>query len=168
MNGAAPLRSARLDIEPVRAVLANEVWPQLDDERLWRYFPSQRPATLGDLQRLYKKWERGSPHASQVWCNWLCRERSSGHLVASMQATVFPHEAVSYVAYMVFARHQRKGYASEATQAVIAYVRDTYAVRTFFAEMDKRNEPSYRLAESLGFKRAKRHDPDEYVYELRL
>lgn len=168
MNGAALLRTARLDLEPVRREHAREAWPLLDDERLWRYFPSQRPATLDDLQRLYDKWDRGSAHANQVWCNWLCRERSSGQLVASTQATIFPHEAVSYVAYMVYVQHQRKGYAREATEAVIAYARSAYAVNTFFAEMDKRNEASYRLAESLGFKRVDRHDADEYLYELRL
>lgn len=161
------LYTRRLDLEPVRRAHAAEIWPQLDDERMWRYFPELRPQTLADLEVLYEKWDRGSPQPGQVWLNWLCRDRASGELVAAMQATVFPNERAAFLAYAVYPRHQRKGYAREGVRAVIAHVGEQYAVERFFAEMDTRNEPSYRLAESLGFVRVETR-PDEYVYELTL
>jgi RimJ/RimL family protein N-acetyltransferase len=171
------LQTARLVLEPVRASHAPEIWPQLDDERMWRYFPALRPATLEDLRRLYEKWERGSRLDDEMWLNWLCRERPQGVLVAAMQATVYMRERAAYLAYAVYPLHQRKGYAREAAQCVIAHVRERYGVERVFAEMDTRNEASFRLAESLGFTRVETRlaverglgsDADEYVYELRL
>lgn len=177
MIGTSPLHTARLDLEPVRASHAMEAWPQLDDERMWAYFPALRPATVDDLRRRYEEWERGATDERQAWLNWMCRERASGTLVGAMQATVFLPERASYIAYAIYPVHQRNGYALEACQAVIAQVRDAYGVRRFFAEMDTRNEPSYRLAESLGFIRVETHEhverdhgieADEYLYELNL
>lgn len=164
---ATELHTQRLDLEPVRPEHALEAWPFLDDSRMWRYFEEQRPATLDDLRRLYEKWQRGSRDADQVWLNWLCRERCSGKLVGSMQATVFTEEALSLVAYAVYPQHQRKGYAKEAIAAIIEYVNRTYGITRFVAEMDQRNEASFRFAESLGFVRAQT-GPLDYVYELQL
>ena len=81
----------------------------------------------------------------------------------------------TYIAYAVYPAYQRKGYAREACEAIIAHLRDR-RVKRILAEMDVQNEASYHLAESLGFKRietrhAVQHGPfttDEYVYELSL
>ena len=159
------LHSARLDLEPVRPSLADEAWPQVDDERMWTYFPELRPATRGDLRAQYERWERGSRDPSQIWLNWLCRDRSKNVLIGSMQATLFPDERSAYLAYAVYPEHQRLGYAAEASRCVIEHLRDRYHVRRILAEMDVRNEPSFRLAESLGFKRVTR-EGNSYVYEL--
>jgi len=90
-----------------------------------------------------------------------------------MQATIRGHRA-AYIAYAFYPANQRKGYAREAAQAVIAHLREAYGITRFRAEMDTRNEPSYRLAESLGFTRIETHEaPDlgqgpakEYLYEF--
>lgn len=167
MNATPLLRTEHLDLEPVRVAHAQEVWTQLDDERMWRYFPQLRPKTIDNLQALYAKWERGSTDAGEVWWNWLCRDRDSGELTAAMQSTIMLGERVAYVAYAVYVRHQRKGFAREALQAIVERVRETFGITRFLAVMDTRNEPSFRLAESLGFTRMQTAD-GEYVYELRL
>lgn len=166
MNATPELQTQRLVLEPVRPQHAQEAWPHLDDERMWRYFEEQRPATLDALVRLYEKWARGSPRDDEIWLNWLCRERSSAKLVGSVQATVLLSERFSFVAYAVYPEHRRTGYAREATQAIIAHVEERYGITRFRAEMDKRNEASFRLAESMGFVRAAARDGD-YVYELK-
>ena len=161
----AQLYTARLALEPVRAAHAAEIWPQVDDERMWQFFPEKRPAGLDALRRLYQKWERGSASADEVWCNWLCRERATSTLVASMQATVFPARRLSYIAYATYPSHQRKGFGTEAARAVIDYIAEAFGVERFWAEMDARNEPSYRLAEAIGFSRIETR-AGEYLYEL--
>ncbi len=167
MNSTPSLQTLRLDLEPVRPDHAQEAWPQFDDERMWRYVFSQRPSTVDDLRARYERWERGSPHADQVWRNWLCRDRATGAPVGVVQATIFPQEAVSYIAYAIFPAHQRNGYAREAAQAIIDYVKKAFGVGRFFAEMDVQNQASFRLAESLGFVRVETR-ADEYLYELTL
>jgi ribosomal-protein-alanine N-acetyltransferase len=168
----AILKTARMDLEPVRESHADEAWTSVDDERLWRYFPRLRPKTLNDLRMLYRRWERAVP-SDEVWLNWLCRERAGGALVGAMQATV-RDRGVAYIAYAFYPANQRKGYAREAAAAVIEHLCRVYGVTRVRAEMDTRNEASFRLVESLGFARvATQQAPDlgqgnaqEFVYEL--
>ena len=167
MSAAPAIATLRLDLEPVRPDHAKEAWPQLNDERMWRYFEEQRPASEDALRRLYERWAIGSQSGDEIWLNWLCRERSSGMLAGSVQATVLLKERFSYVAYAIYPQYRRKGYAREALQAAIAHVSRKYGIDRFVAEMDRRNEPSYRLAESMGFRRAGARGAD-YVYELTL
>lgn len=170
------LRTERLELEPIRAAHAEEVWPVVDDERMWRYFPTLRPATIDDLRRTYERWERGSPDPSLRWENWLCRATEGGVPVGAMQASLYLEQRVAYIAYAIYPAYQRRGYAYEASSAVIAHLRDEHGIERIYAEMDARNEPSYELAESLGFSRVERRESverghgliaDEYVYELR-
>jgi ribosomal-protein-alanine N-acetyltransferase len=168
----AELKTTRLDLEPVRESHADEAWKSLNDERLWRYFPRLRPQTINDLRTLYRRWEYAAP-GDEVWLNWLCRERRTGVLVGGMQATV-RERRVAYIAYAFYPANQRKGYAREAAGAVIDHLCQAYAVTHVRAEMDTRNEASFRLVESLGFARvATQPAPDlgqgpaqEFVYEL--
>ncbi len=88
-------------------------------------------------------------------------------LVGSVQATLTPHERSSFIAYAVYPEHRGKGYAPEACRALIAYLRERYGVRLIVAEMDRNNEPSYGLAERLGFARVNEAG-GEFRYELRL
>ena len=116
MISTPPLQTARLDLEPVCAAHADEVWLQLDDDRMWTYFPQLRPSTIDELRALYARWERGSSDSSEVWWNWLCRERDSEEFVGATQATILLEEQLSYVAYSVYPLHQRKGFAREAVR----------------------------------------------------
>lgn len=167
MSDTPQLQTAHLLLEPVCAAHAEEAWPHVDDERMWRFFPEKRPQTPGDLHRLYRKWENGSPSPEEIWHNWMCRERSSGELAGGMQSTVLPGGRIAYIAYAIYPPFQQRGYAREASAAVIEYVRKTYTLERVYAEMDVHNEASYRLAESLGFLREREHD-GEYRYELKI
>ncbi|HEY9180678.1 MAG TPA: GNAT family N-acetyltransferase [Candidatus Baltobacteraceae bacterium] len=164
MNATPLLHSERLDLEPVRASHAQEAWPLVDDERMWRYFPEKRPSSLDALRRLYQKWECGSRQAGEIWHNWMCRERVSGTLAGGMQSTIIERGRCALIAYAIYPAFQRRGYAREASLAVIEYVRNAYTVERICAEMDIRNEASYRLAESLGFVRVG-EESGEYRYE---
>lgn len=157
----------RLDIVPLRAAYAGEAWPLIDDASMWTYFPELRPKTLDALQAVWKKWEAGSPNPEEIWLNWVCREKASRDLVGTMQATVFQNSREAYIAYAIYRKYQGNGYARESCRAIITYIFERFAVERIYAQMHARNEASYRLAESLGFVRAKT-TADEYVYELPL
>jgi RimJ/RimL family protein N-acetyltransferase len=169
------LSTERLILEPTRVAHAEETWKRLDDDRMWTYFPALRPRSLEHLRTIYERREHGAPDDSELWLNYACRERTSGEIVGEVQSTLYASAGVAYVAYAVFPEFQRKGFAREAVSALIEYVRREYCIARFIAEMNTRNEASYKLAESLGFKRVEMHedverghgiDADEYVYEL--
>ncbi|MGH8163905.1 MAG: GNAT family N-acetyltransferase [Rhodanobacteraceae bacterium] len=173
------MRTLRLDLEPLCAAHADEAWPHVDDPSMWTFFPALRPESLDDLRATYGRRERGYPKrdGAQIWGNWLVRERSSALPVGDVQATIFPMEGTALVAYAVYVAHQRRGFARESLVRLLEHLRDARGTRRVFAEMDTRNMPSYRLAESLGFTRVEtRAEEDrgtglisaEYVYELRF
>lgn len=171
------LSTDRLVLEPVAPRHADESWTGFDDERMWTFFPELRPRSLEHLRAIYERRAHGSPDESKIWLNYVCRERAHGQVVGEVQATILRYARICYVAYSIFSAHRRSGYAREATLALIEHVRDAYGVRRFLAEMDTRNEASYRLAESLGFVRIETHEAverapglaaNEYVYELRI
>jgi RimJ/RimL family protein N-acetyltransferase len=72
--------------------------------------------------------------------------------------------------YTVFPAHRRRGYATEASTALIEWAHDEHDVRGFILSIAPANEPSARLATKLGF----RHIDDwthpsrglEHVYRL--
>ena len=150
----------------------------MSDARLWTFFPELRPKSPEELRALYRRWERGAPDADrdEEWENWICFLRDHETPVGGAQATIFP-EGVAYIAYVIYAAHQRRGYAAEAARALIEHLRDVHGVTRILAEMNTKNEASIKVVESLGFERVDEHvdvergrgiEAREYVYELKL
>ena len=79
------------------------------------------------------------------------RRREDGEYAGTVQATLLP-EGTAFVAYVVFTRFQRRGYATEACRALIAYLEGELGVTTLVAEIDTRNLASIALVERLGFR----------------
>ncbi len=80
-------------------------------------------------------------------------------------------EAVE-VGYTVFPEYRRRGFASEAAQALIDWAVTERGIRLFIASVGPQNEPSLRLVGTLGFEEAGRHwdeeDGEELEFELRI
>jgi len=177
-----PLRHAlttqRLRLDPTTVQDAGELFPLLNDERIWQYFPALRPHDTAHLREIYARRERGAPDDSnQVWENWIVRTRDAGVALGEAQATIFEARRQAYVAYVIASAQQRRGYAKEALAAVISHARDVHGIVTVYAELDTRNMPSYKLVESLGFRRVEERPAmdrgfgirsAEYLYKLRV
>ncbi|GAC1659484.1 MAG: hypothetical protein NVS9B12_12730 [Vulcanimicrobiaceae bacterium] len=170
------LLSQRLRLEPTGAHHAAKVFGEISDERLWKFFPSLRPHTLEDLRALYRRWERGNPYANrdELWENWVCFLRESETPVGGMQATLLPGN-IAHLAYVIYSKHQRQGYAREAGQAVLDHLRGVHGVKRVLADMNVENEASIKVVEALGFTRIEERSKvqpghgsaaNEYVYEL--
>lgn len=146
------LETQRLIIEPVSSAHADEAWEGLRDPRLWTHFPDLAPKTLDDLKMRYARW--ASPGAGsesgEIWANWVCRKKTTGKLVGALQATIHAPQS-AYVAYMIYANDQRKGYAKEAMTALVAHLRDRLHLRRLYAEIAPGNSASIRLIQALGF-----------------
>jgi RimJ/RimL family protein N-acetyltransferase len=55
--------------------------------------------------------------------------------------------------YTIFADHRRKGYASEAAQALMDWATREHDVRRFVVSISPVNQPSRRIAQKLGFRK---------------
>lgn len=145
---APPLRTARLDLEPLTTAHAAEMVAVLADPQL-HVFTGGQPPTREDLDRRYAAQTRGSsPDGDQGWLNWVLRQRATGAAVGTVQATL-DRAGAAEVAWVLGTAAQGKGLATEAARAVVAWLvdRGTIEVR---AHVHPDHQASARVAAAAG------------------
>jgi ribosomal-protein-alanine N-acetyltransferase len=159
----AVLHTQRLDLEPLCAAHADELWLPLADPRLYTHVPQDAPQSLQALrERFVLLSTRRSPRGDQLWLNWVMRERRDGHCRGRVQATVTT-DARAWIAYEVFPPHWGQGFAIEGCRCMIGWLIDQLGVQQLAAEVDSLNSASLRLLERLGFQRVSlREAADEF------
>jgi ribosomal-protein-alanine N-acetyltransferase len=146
------LQTDRLDLEPLIPSHAKLLFPNLRDPRLYEFLDSEPPKSVAILETQYRRWEpRRSPDGTQAWLNWAARLRG-GEYIGWFQVTSYENGRRADLAYLVFAGHQRRGYAVEACRAIVHYLRSEKTVRTIRTTIDKRNIASIALAQKLGLR----------------
>jgi len=151
LDDAQTLYSERVELEPLCVEHADEMAPLLDDESL-HAFIGGKPATLDELRARYARQVVGrSPDQAQRWLNWVVRRRDNGQAVGTTQATVSERDdrLVADVAWVIGARHQRQGYAREATQTMVQWLQDQ-GVEVVFGDVHPRHQASMAVARGLG------------------
>ena len=148
---AAPLDSARLRLEPITCAHADALFAGLCDPALYRWLDAPA-ADLAGLRRRFERLAKPARPDGQLWLNFAVRDRSADQYIGYVQATVNADRS-AHVAYFVFTPFQRRGYAREAVQCLLAHLFDACKSTSVQIEVDTRNEPSQRVAEALGFRR---------------
>lgn len=139
------LTTARLALEPLRVDHAAAMVEVLSDPGLYTYTGGS-PPTLTQLRARYARQTTENP----AWRNWIVIAGSDP--VGYVQADVTGTAAV--LAWVIGARWQRRGYATEAAGAVMTAL----APRRFSAVIGKHNSGSQRVASRLGL-----HETEEIV-----
>jgi RimJ/RimL family protein N-acetyltransferase len=148
---APPLETERLTLEPLRVEHADEMWPLLDDARLYTFTGGDPPA-LDELRSSYvRRVNAGIVDGRRRWVNWVVRSRASGGAVGGMQATITFDAAgvVAELAWILGHAHQGHGYGREAAAAMVAWLREAGADE-LIAIIHPRHEASMALARGLG------------------
>lgn len=74
--------------------------------------------------------------------------------------------------YTIFEDFRRRGYATEAANAMMSWAQATHGIDTFVVSVSPENEPSLLMAATLGFRRIGTQmddvDGEEWVFELKL
>lgn len=170
------LSSDRLDLVPANPEHADLTWPYLKDETMWQFSPALRPPTIEALRGRYERWMHDVPYLGAVerWENWICARSDDRDVVGEAQATYAGTNV--YVAYGVFPPFRGRGYAREATAAVIDHARHVHGAQHAVAEIAAANVASEHVARSLGFDLVATRERDDgigyagptHVYRLRL
>jgi RimJ/RimL family protein N-acetyltransferase len=160
------LGSKRLELEPLRVEHAEELQPLLDDPALHTYIGGE-PPTLAQLRERYGFQAVGhSPDGSQSWLNWILRRRDSRAVVGYVQASVEPAgveragveragvdpdagRTRAEVAWVIGSAAQGRGYAKEATQTVVTWLRQ-HGVDVVIAHVHPEHRASQEVARSAG------------------
>ena len=148
---AAIIQTDRLVLEPLRLDHAEEVEAALDDERLHEYIGGH-PVTLDQLRERYGRLVIGSsPDGMHGWCNWIARERASGLVVGTVQATLHgePGCTTAEIAWVVAMPHQGQGYATESAAAMSDWLL-RHGVDVLVAHVHPEHRASIGVARRLG------------------
>lgn len=144
------LRTPRLQLDPLVAAHAGDMFELLRDPQIYRYLDFEAPPNIAHLAAVYQRLEaRQSPDGAEQWLNWVLRLPGAG-LLGFVQATVTVG-GDAFVAYLLNPRYWGHGYAFEAMQAMLAHLQHAHAVRRFLATVEHDNARSTALLTRLGF-----------------
>ena len=156
---AEPLTSTRLLLEPLRPGHADEAVVMLSDTDLYTFIGGN-PPTASMLRARYERQVAGqSPAGDQGWLNWMLRDRETGELAGTVQATLFVPPGTTgdggrmtaELAWIIGTTYQGRGLATEAARAVMAWLTGRGAVR-FQAHVHPGHAASERVARHLGLR----------------
>ena len=148
---AETLHGPRLDLEPLRVDHADEMAPLLDDAQLHTFIGGE-PATVEELRDRYGRLTTGhSPDGRERWLNWIVRRRADGRAVGTVQATVgdVGGNRVAEVAWVVARPYQGEGYAREAAECMVGWLRG-HAVIAVRAHVHPGHTASQGVARAIG------------------
>lgn len=169
------LSSRRLILQPILPLHALALFADIQAPELYRFIPDNPPETKEVLEDKYTRWvRRRSVDGTEIWLNYAVYCPRYSNYIGTVQATLHDF-GKTYIAYEVFPRYWRQGFAQEACMALITHLFTGYKVSTVSALVDTRNKPSWKLLESLNFQRIgiienadefKGAVSNEYIYEL--
>lgn len=170
------ISAEELILIPLKELHADELYPLLQDQRIYKYIPEEPPRSLEALHRRYAFLEKGkSSDGKEVWLNWvLYRKDKLDCPFGTMQASVRPNDSAD-IAFIIFPEYWGKGYGRRASKAMINHIFLNYNLKNIKTNIDTRNNRSIRMVEAMGLQRVreiknadhfKGQSSDEYEYKL--
>jgi RimJ/RimL family protein N-acetyltransferase len=166
--GAEPITTERLRLEPLRPEHSAEMAALLDDERLHEFIGG-RPLTPDELRERYAALAaRGSGKTNVRWLNWIVRRRADSQALGTVQATITNGDdgRTAHVAWVIGVEWQNKGFATEAAQALVAWLRERGA-ETILANIHPDNRASAAVARRIGLEPTAEERDGEQVWRAR-
>ncbi|GAA2907797.1 GNAT family N-acetyltransferase [Streptomyces mexicanus] len=165
---AEPVRTARLDLVPLRVEHAAEMAEVLADPAL-HTFIGGAPLAEADLRARYARLVAGSPDPHVSWCNWVLRLRAEGRPAGTVQATVTEgaEGTVAEIAWVVGTPWQGRGLATEAARGLVGLLR-RHGVRTVLAHVHPAHHASAAVAAAAGLSATGEQHDGEVLWRLDL
>ena len=144
-----PISFARLLLEPLSVEHAPAMMAVLAEPALYDYTGGETPS-LKLLEKRYAAHAVGhSDDGSQWWLNWVVLLRSIGKPVGYVQATVEEDGSslVADIAWVISPNWQGRGIASEATRAMVTWLRSN-GVHRLTAHIHPNHQASMKVAQN--------------------
>ncbi|MFC7715075.1 GNAT family N-acetyltransferase [Nonomuraea recticatena] len=121
----------RISLTPLTVADADEMVDVLSGERLYTFTGGSAP-TLEGLRARYTRQVTGrSPDGLEEWRNWIVRRGHDGQAVGYVQATITEQGRKAEIAWVIGLAWQRRGYASQAATALVAWLFDRGSSRSW-------------------------------------
>lgn len=147
---AEPITTRRLTLLPLRVDHADEMAAVLAAPELYSFIGGY-PPTPRELRARYARMIAGSGDPAVSWCNWVIELSGPQCLAGTVQATISVGDGPpqAEIAWVVGAQWQGRGIASEAAQALVAWLRQQ-SVHAVFAHIHPRHQASAAVAAAAG------------------
>jgi RimJ/RimL family protein N-acetyltransferase len=122
MASTPRLRTEQLDLVPLDVGAAAEMAVVLSAPQLYE-FTGGEPPDVPTLRDRFARLAAGrSSDGEHLWHNWIVRIAADGNAIGTVQATVAAAEPRAEIAWVIGIEWQRRGYASEAATALMAWL----------------------------------------------
>ncbi len=159
----AILRTERLTLRPLDPADAGEMVPVLADASLYALTGGEAP-DRATLEQRYRRQVSGPAAPGEQWLNWIARRHDDQQAVGFIQSTVVDDEAD--LAWLVGLDFQRRGYASEASSAVVDWLIGC-GVKRLTAHIHLDHVASQGVARRIGLSASSEYDEDdEEIWEM--
>jgi RimJ/RimL family protein N-acetyltransferase len=160
-----PITTDRLRLRRSRPEDAERIATYRSDPEVRRFQGWDRTDTEG-IRTEIEEMARRLPGESG-WVQLSLEDRETGAIVGDVGLSVAPGEpGVVKLGYTVAPEFQRRGYASEAVRALVAYAFEVLGAERIRAYADGDNIGSHRVAEKAGLRLIERfrHEEDGEVW----
>ncbi len=123
------------------------------------------PPTLDELRAQYEHQAAGhSADGTEAWHNWIIRPRPDGQAVGFVQATIREDRRQAEIAWVVGLKWHGRGYATEASLAVVASL-EALGVMRITANIGPGHVASESVARRIGLQPTNEMVDGERVWE---
>ncbi|MEV4061961.1 GNAT family N-acetyltransferase [Nonomuraea dietziae] len=153
----------RISLTPLTVADADEMVDVLSGERLYTFTGGSAP-TLEGLRARYTRQVTGrSPDGLEEWRNWIVRRGHDGQAVGYVQATITEQGRKAEIAWVIGLAWQRRGYASQAATALVAWLFDR-GVEQVVAHIHPDHAASAAVAAKAGLSPTDQFDDGERLW----
>ncbi|MDE2868705.1 MAG: GNAT family N-acetyltransferase [Chloroflexota bacterium] len=158
------LETDSLRLTPMVECDTDALFRLLKDPEIHVFTGGHPPASADDVRaKIRRRESRRSPAGDELWLNWTLRLKADRSVVGYAQAGV--QQGKADLAWVVGVPFQRRGFASEASQRVLQWLRDDLGVHEFRANIHPDHVASHRVARNIGLlKSGERTDEGDEVW----
>lgn len=168
------IKTERLLLKPLGPeyfASTNEYAMDLEVTKYMMYLPNDSTdETMMFLKNVETEWSKETPSFYELAV--IFKKKHIGGLSAYIE------DGVAEIGWILNRKYWKKGFAYEASRALIDYFAKNLSITHFMAHCDTENADSYRLMEKLGMvktgengsrkNRSAQKESSEYQYELKL
>ncbi|MDE6210056.1 MAG: GNAT family N-acetyltransferase [Lachnospiraceae bacterium] len=136
----------------------------LYDEEITKYMPPLFEKMEEEIE--YTKKYIDNVYGLYHYGIWIVELKESGEIIGragieykEIDTSDYTHE----LGYMIGKKYQNNGYAKEAVEAVLSYMREYYGIEDIFVEISENNYKSIELAKKMGFEFTEGRVNDKYL-----
>ena len=155
------VETARLLLRGINREDTEKIVAWRSEPDVYQFFKSPHQITKEE----HLTWFNNSYLKNNRRFDWMCIEQLTGNRIGVVGAIIGENDAE--INYILAPEAQHKGYAKEAIEGIISYLKRKHGVNQVIAEIHKGNYASITLVKRLGFSLASEKEMFQ-IFELNI